>query len=81
MQLAPGETLVLYTDGVTEATNRDGALFGEPALLQALQTHGETLHAAQIPAHLVQAVRTFEDGAAQADDITVVALTYRGTPP
>ena len=29
LQLAVGDTLVLYTDGVTEATNHDGALFGE----------------------------------------------------
>ena len=78
VQLAVGETLVLYTDGVTEATDNAGALFGEPALKTAIEAAPADIPAAQIPAHLVQAVRKFEDGAAQADDITVVALTYRG---
>ena len=81
VQLAVGETLVLYTDGVTEATNHAGALFGEPALIDALQAAPKDIQARQIPAHLVQAVRSFEAGAAQADDITVVALTYRGSAP
>ena len=81
VQLAVGESLVLYTDGVTEATNNAGALFGEPALLDALHARTAELSTAQVPEHLVQAVRSFEAGAAQADDITVVALTYRGVAP
>ena len=36
VQLAPGDTLVLYTDGITEATNADGEEFGESHLLDAL---------------------------------------------
>jgi sigma-B regulation protein RsbU (phosphoserine phosphatase) len=75
-QFAPGDTLVLYTDGVTEATNNEGVLMGDQALLAALS--GAAVDAARLPEHVVQAVRAFENGAAQADDITVVALTYRG---
>lgn len=79
--MAPGETILLYTDGVTEATNAQEELFGEPALLQTMAHLGgdpRGVATARIPDHLVRAVRTFENGAAQADDITVVALTYRG---
>lgn len=39
VQLAPGDTLVLYTDGITEATNADGEEFGESHLLDALGSH------------------------------------------
>lgn len=78
VQLAEGETLVLYTDGVTESTNHDNALFGEAALKHTLESAATDIQALQIPAYLVQAVRDFENGATQADDVTVVALTYRG---
>ncbi|MFY3383344.1 PP2C family protein-serine/threonine phosphatase [Paracidovorax sp. MALMAid1276] len=81
--LSPGETLLLYTDGVTEANNHDGTLFGEPALLAAMEAVAADPvhqgHAGGVPERVVHAVRAFEAGAAQADDITVVALTYQGT--
>lgn len=74
--LAPGETLLLYTDGVTEATNREGALMGEAALRSLLaEAHAAS---ADLPQAVVRAVHAFENGAAQSDDITVVSLTYRG---
>ncbi|MBU0747480.1 MAG: PP2C family protein-serine/threonine phosphatase [Gammaproteobacteria bacterium] len=80
--LSPGETLLLYTDGVTEANNAEGTLFGETALLDAMEAVGADPvhkgHAGGVPQRVVQAVRTFEAGAAQADDITVVAITYQG---
>ncbi|SEK10221.1 MULTISPECIES: PP2C family protein-serine/threonine phosphatase [unclassified Variovorax] len=74
--LAPGETLLLYTDGVTEATNREGVLMGEQALRSLLaEAHAA---GADLPQAVVRAVHAFENGAAQSDDITVVSLTYRG---
>ncbi len=80
--LAAGDTLLLYTDGVTEANNAEGTLFGDDALLEAMVAVGADPvhkgHAGGVPQRVVQAVRTFEAGAAQADDITVVALTYQG---
>lgn len=78
VQLEIGETLLLYTDGVTEATDAAGALFGEPALHASTEAISHDLGTAAIPQHILQAVRDFENGAAQADDITIVALTYRG---
>jgi sigma-B regulation protein RsbU (phosphoserine phosphatase) len=80
--LTPGETLLLYTDGVTEANNAEGVLFGDQALLDAMVAVGNDPvykgHARGVPQRVVQAVRAFEAGAAQADDITVVAITYQG---
>lgn len=80
--LAAGDTLLLYTDGVTEANNAEGTLFGDDALLEAMVAVGADPvhkgHAGGVPQRVVQAVRAFEAGAAQADDITVVALTYQG---
>lgn len=82
--LSPGETLLLYTDGVTEANNAEGLLFGEQALLDAMVAVGNDPlhngHAGGVPQRVVKAVRDFEAGAAQADDITVVAITYQGVP-
>lgn len=69
--LAPGDGLLLYTDGVTEAQNAAGGLFGEAALVATLADAG-----AQPVQPIVAAVRRFEAGAAQADDITCVWLRY-----
>jgi sigma-B regulation protein RsbU (phosphoserine phosphatase) len=75
--LQPGDTLFLYTDGVTEAKNRGEELYGEPQLLNALQrVPDEKL------AEMIQYIRTevirYADGAPQSDDVTMVAITYRG---
>lgn len=85
LQLMPGDSLLLYTDGVTEATNAHGALFGDPRLLQVVQAFkalpDRRGQARQLTEHIVAQVRSFEAGAAQADDITVVTLTYKGLAP
>ncbi|MCH5318846.1 MAG: SpoIIE family protein phosphatase [Paramuribaculum sp.] len=71
--LKPGETLLLYTDGVTEAKNKSGELFGENRLVNALRASDETL-----PDRLLMSVTTslddFVAGAEQADDITLLAI-------
>jgi sigma-B regulation protein RsbU (phosphoserine phosphatase) len=69
--LAPGDGLLMYTDGITEAQDAAGALFGEPALVAALATAGD-----QPVQPLVEAVRRFESGAPQFDDITCMWLRY-----
>jgi sigma-B regulation protein RsbU (phosphoserine phosphatase) len=76
VQLQPGDRLVAYTDGVTEAEDPDGAMLGDARLAAALDAC-----AACDAAGLVQAVRAevdrFAAGAAQSDDITLLALAYR----
>jgi sigma-B regulation protein RsbU (phosphoserine phosphatase) len=70
VQLAAGDTLVLYTDGVTEAESGEGEEFGESRLVETLrgQTH---LPAPDLMEAVVAAVRKFSQGE-QADDITLV---------
>lgn len=73
LRMQDGDTLLLYTDGVTEAQNPAGELFGDARLL-AWASQASLEGQADLTATLLSAVRAFEDGAAQADDITCVAL-------
>ena len=75
--LTPGETLFFYTDGVNEAFNEAGELYGEPRLeAQLASLAGET------PAAICDAMRAsveaFSTGVEQSDDITTVAMRYLG---
>src|SRR5262249_22158196 len=76
MSLNAGETLVLYTDGVTEAMDAQGRLFSTPRFEQTLQRLAD-----QRPVHLltklVEDVQAFSSGAVQADDVTLLALQFR----
>jgi len=76
--LAPGEALVLYTDGVSEALDPNGEFFTTERLRAVLATVPPD-SAAGIARAVHQAVKTFAGGAPQSDDITVMAVRY--TPP
>ena len=75
----PGDTFLLYTDGVTEAFDVNEALYGEKRLL-AVAEEGYRMH----PRELLEAVRAdvaaHAAGAEQSDDITILALEV-GVPP
>jgi sigma-B regulation protein RsbU (phosphoserine phosphatase) len=77
LQLAPGEGLLLYTDGVTEAIGPDEEFFSDERLEQLVADHG-----GDDPEALVKrvhaAVQEFAAGTPQSDDITVLALRYEG---
>jgi len=77
--LAPDETLVLYTDGVTEALNPALEEFGFDRLQTALAAvrSGEPERVVQ---DLLEAVDRFASGAPQADDITLMCLRHRPKP-
>jgi sigma-B regulation protein RsbU (phosphoserine phosphatase) len=78
--LQPGDTVFLYTDGVTEAANVADELYGESQLLVALQSGPKGELTDMI--HNIRAdVIRHADGAPQSDDVTMVALTYRGSVP
>ena len=78
MVLAPGEALVLYTDGVTEAMNPSETLYSDQRLEQFLGTNRGAAPR-QIIGDLIGDVRQFAGRAPQSDDITVLALLYLGT--
>jgi serine phosphatase RsbU (regulator of sigma subunit) len=69
-QLYPGDTLVLYTDGVTESSNLAGEEFGEERLLEALKQNRE-LPSQELLAALMGQLRQFS-AYEQADDITLI---------
>ncbi|HET7220354.1 MAG TPA: fused response regulator/phosphatase [Vicinamibacterales bacterium] len=75
LDLHPGDTFVLFTDGVSEAFDPDGELFGEERLLTHLQSM--PVHSARDTAlGVLDAVRRHADGAKQSDDITVLSVRY-----
>ena len=78
LKLKPGETLVLVTDGVTEAQNASNALFGRDRILSG---RGEWARSATAICEAIRdEVRTFEEGTDATDDLTVMAIRYCGTP-
>ena len=75
MRLQPGETLLLYTDGITEAFNSEGKMFTDKRLIEALS--GSTAQTSDaLVDSLIQTVDDFCQGTDQSDDITVVAVSY-----
>jgi sigma-B regulation protein RsbU (phosphoserine phosphatase) len=77
LTLEPEDCLLLYTDGVTEAMNKKGDFFSDEGLIRSL--HGangyepkETLD------RILGDVKTFAAGAPPSDDITILALKYKG---
>jgi len=75
-QLSPGDTLVLYTDGVTDAFNDQGEDFGEARLIDAVRKHGK-LPPGPMLARIVDEVRRFSPHE-QHDDITLIVAKCRG---
>ncbi|OYY09242.1 MAG: hypothetical protein B7Y70_10565 [Rhizobiales bacterium 35-68-8] len=78
LDLLPGETLMLFTDGVTEAIDIDGELYGDPRLEAFLATGVWDWTVEEICHQTLMSIREFERGAPQADDITCLALRYFG---
>ena len=76
-RLAPGDKIVIYTDGVTEAQNAAGEFFGKKRLREIVTAHAaepcQAVHDA-----IQQAVTEFTEGSPQSDDITLVVLEFGG---
>jgi sigma-B regulation protein RsbU (phosphoserine phosphatase) len=76
VQLKPDDLVIVYSDGVTEATNVGGDEFGRERLVESIAGgHGSKPEA--LLERVLDAVRTFSRDAPQADDITVLILRYR----
>ena len=73
LQLQPGDAIVLYTDGVTEAENKDHEQFGESRMEAAL-AELKGAESKQIVDTINASVKEFVNGAAQSDDITQLVI-------
>lgn len=78
LHLAPGETLLLYTDGVTEAKNTAGEMFGDDRLRRAA-AGAMHLPAEALDGAIRDAVDAYATGVEPFDDLTLLALRYRGS--
>ena len=76
--LAPGDTLFLYTDGISEAMNRDGEAFEEERLKHVL-AKGPTAPIRAVVDNVTSALEAFVGDAPQSDDITCLVLRYLGS--
>ena len=79
IDLKPGDTVFLYTDGVTEAHNADGEMFGEQRLAAALN-EARTFDVDKIDEHVRKRISEFVGEAEQYDDITTLCIRYFGKP-
>jgi sigma-B regulation protein RsbU (phosphoserine phosphatase) len=76
VNLEPGDTLVLFSDGVTEAMDPEEEFFGMPRLVKLLTGHNVT-PLDELQKLLLEAVENFAQGASQADDLTLLLVRYR----
>jgi sigma-B regulation protein RsbU (phosphoserine phosphatase) len=73
-QLAPGDTLVAHTDGVTDARDERGEFLGEQRYLGIVRAHG-TDGATSLTRSIEAAVDNFQGAAPSADDLTIVSIS------
>jgi phosphoserine phosphatase RsbU/P len=76
VKLEPGDTLVLFSDGVTEAADLQEHMFGVPRLSEILAGQHD-LPLEQLQKRVVDSVESFARGTSQADDITLLFIRYR----
>jgi phosphoserine phosphatase RsbU/P len=80
IELKPADTMVIYSDGVTEAKNVAGEEFGEARLVQIMERYSRG-SAKILLEQIINAVKEFAVGAEQYDDITALVVKYTGPGP
>jgi sigma-B regulation protein RsbU (phosphoserine phosphatase) len=75
--LVPGDCIVVFSDGVSEALSQSGEEFGDARLLEVSEPAVNGTSQALVE-RVVASVRAFTKGAAQSDDITVMVIRYLG---
>lgn len=78
LRLAPGDTVFVYTDGVTEASDEKQLFYETDRLLAALNTPG-TANPNELLTAVQQSIQDFVGRAEQADDLTMLCIQYRGS--
>ena len=78
LQLAPGDAIYLYTDGITEQPDTSAEPYGEARLLKVLSRSPYRRDA--VLKEVLADVRRYAAGAEQADDCTQLVIRYRGEP-
>jgi|GEM_PF-86419 len=78
--LPAGVVLLLYTDGVTEASTRTHDLYGEERLENAATAAGKNATCQQVVTSVLSGIRFFVDGAPASDDITLLAIQRTEVP-
>jgi sigma-B regulation protein RsbU (phosphoserine phosphatase) len=77
VQLQPGDWIIVFSDGVSEALSATNEEFGDPRIIGAISPHLDA-EPQRLIEMLVAAVKTFTIGAVQNDDVTALAVRYRG---
>jgi sigma-B regulation protein RsbU (phosphoserine phosphatase) len=77
-EIEPGDTLFLFSDGITEARNGNGALFSEERLEAALRRIGRAAGPRQLIDSVLSEVQEFTGSSAQSDDIAALAIARTG---
>ena len=75
MHLAPGDWLVVFSDGVSEALSAEGEEYGDARIVSCVQNH-LNIEPPRLLEALFSDVREFAKGAAQSDDITAMVLRF-----
>jgi sigma-B regulation protein RsbU (phosphoserine phosphatase) len=75
IQLAPGDTLLLYTDGITEAEDKDRQLFQDDRLKQVFSQYRDA-SLQDLQNGIVRAIDQFTGGTSQSDDVTLLVVRY-----
>src|ERR1700688_3938090 len=79
LKLEPGDTLILFSDGVTEAMDPGEELYGVPRLREVLTGQSDCA-LDKLQKSILESVENFSKGAHQADDLTLLIVRYRSTP-
>ena len=77
LSLDPGDVLVVFSDGVSEAIDVAGEEFGDDRIVSCISANLH-LEPAALLEHLLAAVRQFSEGTIQRDDVTALVLRYTG---
>ncbi|HLT26529.1 MAG TPA: PP2C family protein-serine/threonine phosphatase, partial [Zeimonas sp.] len=73
LPLSPGDVVMLFTDGISEAMNDAGELFGEARLARLMEDHGH-LDVGELRERIVRDIEAFAGAADQHDDLTMILI-------